>query len=226
MALILNIDTATEYASVCLSDHRDVLALVASNDQKNHASFVQPAIEALLAQTNHSLAQVDAVAVTAGPGSYTGLRVGLASAKGICYSLQKPLLLVNTLEVMAQAVLSRETGIGAGTWICPMIDARRMEVFTALYNASLEEIRPPHALIIDAGSFEQELSEHTVIFSGSGHVKLKNLELPASAKFSDVQHDASDLGALAVKSYEQRRFADLAYSEPLYVKEFFDTRKP
>ncbi|MCW3086815.1 MAG: TsaB protein required for threonylcarbamoyladenosine ((6)A) formation in tRNA, partial [Sediminibacterium sp.] len=103
MPLLLNIDTATEHASVCISRRGDVLEMVASSEQKNHASFVQPAIQALLRATGLELSEMAAIAVTAGPGSYTGLRVGLASAKGICYVLGKPLIMVNTLEVMAQA---------------------------------------------------------------------------------------------------------------------------
>ncbi|MEK7200188.1 MAG: tRNA (adenosine(37)-N6)-threonylcarbamoyltransferase complex dimerization subunit type 1 TsaB, partial [Bacteroidota bacterium] len=106
MPLLLHIDTATEHASVCLSEGCIVLGLIESDEQKNHASFIQPAIQQLMANSPYSLNQLDAIAVTAGPGSYTGLRVGLASAKGICYALDKPLIMVNTLEVMAQAILS------------------------------------------------------------------------------------------------------------------------
>lgn len=225
MALILNIDTATEHASVCLSQHNNVLGVITSSDQKNHASFVQPAIESLLSQTGNRLAQVDAVAVTAGPGSYTGLRVGLASAKGICYALNKPLILVNTLEVMAQAVLSREASATTEVLLCPMIDARRMEVFTALYDHSLQEMQPPHALVVDDTVFNELLSSRKIIFSGSGHNKLKDVIQHPNASFSSVQHDATDLAVRAAKSYERKHFANLAYSEPLYVKEFFDTRK-
>ena len=104
MPLLLNIDTATEHASICISKGSDVLGLVESTEQKNHASFVQPAIQELINKSGLPLKDFTAISVTAGPGSYTGLRVGLASAKGICYALQKPLILINTLEVMAQAI--------------------------------------------------------------------------------------------------------------------------
>ncbi|MEO7531990.1 MAG: tRNA (adenosine(37)-N6)-threonylcarbamoyltransferase complex dimerization subunit type 1 TsaB [Sediminibacterium sp.] len=230
MPLLLNIDTATEHASVCLSKHDTILGIIESVEQKNHASFVQPAIEQLMKNSGYTLSQLDAIAVTSGPGSYTGLRVGLASAKGICYALQKKLVLVNTLEVMAQAILSHYKASGLSiepsTLLCPLIDARRMEVFTALYDISLKEITAPFALIIDENTFDSLLkSNHSVIFSGSGHQKLKEVIASAAGLFSDIQHNASHLAIRAVSAYQSNRFADLAYSEPLYVKEFFDTRK-
>jgi tRNA threonylcarbamoyladenosine biosynthesis protein TsaB len=229
LALLLNIDTATEHASICLSKDNIVLGRIESTEQKNHASFVQPAIQQLMADCGFSLSQLDAIAATSGPGSYTGLRVGLASAKGICYVLQKPLILVNTLEVMAQAILSHyasiEQSIDPLALLCPLIDARRMEVFTALYDPSLKEIQPPHALVIDENAFSNQLSAHPMIFSGSGHQKLKDSLLHSSAIFLGIQHNASQLATRALNAYQSNRFADLAYSEPLYVKEFFDTRK-
>lgn len=229
MALLLNIDTATEHASICLSKDDVILGLIESTEQKNHASFVQPAIRQLMADSGYSLSQLDAISVTSGPGSYTGLRVGLASAKGICYVLQKPLIMVNTLEVMAQGILSHyqstNKAIDPSALLCPLIDARRMEVFTALYHSSLKEIEPPHALVIDEKAFSVQLSTHPMIFSGSGHQKLKDSLLNPAASFLTIQHNASHLAIRAVKAYYSNHFADLAYSEPLYVKEFFDTRK-
>ena len=228
MPLLLNIDTATEHASICLSEGEKVIGLVESTEQKNHASFVQPAIQQLIAQAGITLNDINAIAVTSGPGSYTGLRVGLASAKGICYALQKPLILVNTLEVMAQAVLalyqSNQKVIQNFTSICPLIDARRMEVFTAVYDISLQEIKAPHALLLDPLSFSSLLN-NGVIFTGSGRQKLEALIPGKNAIFSDTQHNASHLATRALISYHANRFADLAYSEPLYVKEFFDTSR-
>jgi tRNA threonylcarbamoyladenosine biosynthesis protein TsaB len=229
MPLLLNIDTATEHASVCLSRNGIVLGMVESSEQKNHASFVQPAIEALMAGSGRHLKDIDAVAVTSGPGSYTGLRVGLASAKGICYALNKPLLLIKTLEVMAQSVLSRYQSIhqkiDPSTLICPLIDARRMEVFTALYDGSLQEKEAPHALIIDEHSFSALLNTHSILFCGSGRHKLENILSRPSAIFLPVQHNASHLAIRAENAFESGDFANLAYSEPLYVKEFFNPSK-
>jgi tRNA threonylcarbamoyladenosine biosynthesis protein TsaB len=225
MPLLLNIDTATEHASVCLSKDDDILGLIESTEQKNHASFVQPAIEKLFKDYGQTLKDIDAVAVTAGPGSYTGLRVGLASAKGICYALDKPLILKNTLEVMAESIVSyyrtANQPINPNSVLCPMIDARRMEVFTAMYNSSLQELTPPHALILDTPYFDDLLKNTPVIFCGSGHNKLKSIISSPSASFCDVQHNAIDLATLATISFMNRQFADLAYCEPLYVKEFF-----
>ncbi len=155
--LLLNIDTATEHASICISRGEKVIDMEESSEQKNHAAFVQPAIVRLLAANQLQLADIDAVAVTIGPGSYTGLRVGLASAKGICYALNKPLVTVNTLQVMAQAAYNdcvlKGISIDEQTLFCPLIDARRMEVFTAVYDARLAEIEAPYALVTDADSF-------------------------------------------------------------------------
>lgn len=229
MALLLHIDTATEQASVCLSRDATILGLISSSEQKNHAGFVQPAIQELMQSNGCSLTELDAISVTAGPGSYTGLRVGLATAKGICYALQKPLILVNTLEVMARAMLTElEAGglpVPADTWLCPMIDARRMEVFTAWYDLSLTEIQRPQALILEAGCFDEMLGIRPVFFGGSGHTKLKALLNSSNASFSHSLHTAADLAVLALKYYQIGRFANLAYSEPLYVKEFFNPVK-
>lgn len=229
MALLLNIDTATEHASVCLSDGENVLGLIESAEQKNHASFVQVAIKELAKTAGTGLQLIDAVAVSAGPGSYTGLRVGLASAKGICYALGKPLIMINTLEIIAKAmlqyVLSEGKQAGPSTSFCPMIDARRMEVFTAVYDFNLKETEAPHAKIIDEQSFAEQLSKGKVVFSGTGHHKFQKLVSNPSAVFLDLQHNASHLAQLALTAYQSKRFADLAYSEPFYVKAFFDPSK-
>lgn len=224
MAVILNIDTATEHAGVCLSRDKEILALIESTEQKNHAAFVQPAIAAMMQQAGIALKDIDAVAATAGPGSYTGLRVGLSSAKGICFALQKPLILIDTLEVMAQAVISDHAALVSepNTLLCPMIDARRMEVFTALYNNELQQLEAPHALIVEPASFDTLLEKHQVVFSGSGHQKLQKILLHPHAIFAGVQHNAGHLALRALTAYESTRFAVLAYSEPLYTKEFFD----
>lgn len=229
MPLLLHIDTATEQASVCISREEQILGLISSQEQKNHAGFVQLAIQQLLADNGCTIQELDAIAVTAGPGSYTGLRVGLATAKGIAYALQKPLILVNTLEVMARAVLRdlQEQGIrsATNTLLCPMIDARRMEVFTALYSLDLTEIWAPQALILENGCFSDLLANQPVIFSGSGHTKLKELVDSPNASYSHTLHNAADLAIPALVAYHSGQFANLAYSEPLYVKEFFDPLK-
>jgi tRNA threonylcarbamoyladenosine biosynthesis protein TsaB len=225
MALLLNIDTATEHASVCLSQDGNVLTIEESSDQKNHGSFLQPAIKKILALVNLNLSSIDAISITEGPGSYTGLRVGMASAKGLCYALNKPLLALNTLEVMANASiqyqLSNIQHPISNFVFCPMIDARRMEVFTALYDASLTQILAPSAMILTDESFNNQLNTHTIVFSGSGSFKFKNILQNSNAVFIDIKHNAANMVALAEKAYHQQSFANLAYSQPFYLKEFF-----
>lgn len=221
MALILNIDTATEQAGVCLSKDGEVLEALTHDDQKNHAGFIQPAIRELMLKTSYQLADVDAIAVTAGPGSYTGLRVGLATAKGLCFTLGKPLLLVNTLEVMAQAVI--RAGVPASDiLICPMIDARRMEVFMGMYTTQLQVVQSPSAVILTEESFKEILDNQVILFSGNGSAKFKAMMQHSNAMFSEVQHVAGDLGVLAEAAFKRNDIADLAYSEPFYLKEFFN----
>lgn len=224
MALLLNIDTATEHASVCLSKDGVVLALEESLEQKNHASFLQPAIKKITDDTKTPLATIDAIVVTEGPGSYTGLRVGMASAKGLCYALNKPLILLNTLKVMAAAVLLEPIfKEDKQAFICPMIDARRQEVFTAMYNFSLEPIILPSAVILNEESFSEQLAKNVVIFSGSGHKKFKDMfaVTKPNAMFSSVKYNALHMVNLGEECFFTQNFANLAYSEPYYLKEFF-----
>lgn len=227
--LILNIDTATEHASICLSNGKEIIGILESADQKNHANFLQPAIQQLVKDTQISLEDLDAVAVTAGPGSYTGLRVGLASAKGICFALGKPLIMVNTLEVMARSMVKYftdlQTLIDPASLFCPMIDARRMEVFTAEFTPDLAMTKAPYALILDEFSFTDQLYKKPLIISGSGSNKLINLVQNTSIHFLSIQHHAGDLAIQSNLAFSKSQFSDLAYAEPLYIKAFFDTSK-
>ena len=224
MAIILNIDTATEFASVCLSNDNNIVALITNAEQQNHASFLQPAIQQIITQSKINLQDIDAVAVSIGPGSYTGLRVGLASAKGLCYALQKPLIVVNTLQVMSEAALQylHKTKTDKKEFLlCPMIDARRKEVFTALYTIDLQIVLNPCALIIDEHAFQEYLSNHCIYFFGSGSIKSKIDICHTNAIFIDVQHNASHMIPHSMKSFTDKHFANLAYCEPLYIKEFY-----
>ena len=224
MALLLNIDTATDQASVCLSLNTDLIQEIKSADQKNHGSFLQPSIQQILQQNNLTIQQIDAVTVTHGPGSYTGLRVGLASAKGICYALQKPLITINTLEVMAWATrwhVSKNLVLNTAYQICPMIDARRLEVFTATYNEALECVSPTTPLILNEQSFENELNKNMMIFSGNGSHKLKNILKNTNAIFVDELHSSASMISIALNKFNSKSFTSLAYSEPSYGKEFY-----
>ncbi|HEX8331516.1 MAG TPA: tRNA (adenosine(37)-N6)-threonylcarbamoyltransferase complex dimerization subunit type 1 TsaB [Segetibacter sp.] len=221
MPLILNIDTATELASVCLSNNEEILALKENSVQKEHASFIHVAIKEVMDRAGKPLKDIDAVAVTAGPGSYTGLRVGMATAKGLCYALGKPLITINTLEVMTHAAIEGQNGATTrDTLFCPMIDARRMEVFTALYNSSLKELLSPCALILDSFFFNKWLDDRKILFFGNGSKKFKDIADHKNASFIDFYFSASHLSTLANKCFNNHQFANLAYAEPLYIKEF------
>jgi len=218
MALILNIDTATEKAGICLAEDGQLLAMAVNPEQKDHASWLHPAVEKMMHETGHRMKDLRAVAVTAGPGSYTGLRVGMAAAKGFCYALDIPLITENTLKVMALAAREQTPSDGL---LCPMIDARRMEVFTAVYRNDLEEIMPTVAMIVDEHSFETYLSDRQMSFFGGGSYKCKPIITASSAAFIEINYHPRYLGILSFLRYLQREFTGLAYSEPAYTKEFY-----
>lgn len=220
MSLILNIDTAPGRASVCLSEDGTVLQFSSSEDQKDHASWLHTAIAELLEKSGHLVKDLQAVAVSIGPGSYTGLRVGLAAAKGFCYALAIPLITVNSLKMIAFAVKDEAIDI-----IWPLIDARRMEVFTALYDKDLQEKIPPHAMVVDEKSFASFLLQGKVLFCGNGVEKLQSLISNSNALFSNTMADASHLARLSFNCYNNKEFADLAYAEPLYIKEFYSASR-
>ncbi len=229
MALILHIDTATSYAGVCLSNQESILAIAENHDAKNHASFLQPAIQKIMQQTGHDLKNLDAVAVTGGPGSYTGIRVGMSSAKGICFALEKPLIVLNTLQVIAQAALdhlaAEQQIFEQEGLLYPMIDARRMEVFSAVYNHSLTEKKAASALILNEDFFASLPQHHAVLFCGDGAAKIPNTALQPNMQISDAQHSVNHMIKLALSAYSLQQFANLAYVEPLYAKAFFNTQK-
>ncbi len=227
MTHILNIDTALENGFVGLSLNDAVIACQSSADQKEHASFLQPAVRQLMYDAGKTMADIDAVAVAIGPGSYTGLRVGLASAKGFSYALQKPLIAINTLKIIALATLEAavQQNINIENIIfCPMIDARRMEVFAAIFDSSLNMVEEPKAIILDENSFFNMLEKSKIIFSGNGMKKFNNICQHPNAIFIDAKHEVSHLAKLASAAYHEQHFADVAYLEPFYAKAFHSTQ--
>lgn len=222
MATILILDTAMESASICLSEDGKILGEAGNDSQKDHAAWIQPAIEKLMSSCGIGLQQLDAVAVSAGPGSYTGLRVGMATAKGLCYALGKPLICLDTLYLMAMTAKSR---FGLNALYCPMIDARRMEVYTALYDQELAELMQPAALVLTPETFDSWMTKNDMCFFGSGAAKFKNLLKSDRVHFVDLVVKATDAAALAAKKFQMQSFSDLAYSEPMYVKAFYDPGK-
>lgn len=224
--MILSIDTATEEASVCLSQNGEVIGVSTNLNQKDHAGWVQVAIHTLLQQKGVAMQQLQAIAVTAGPGSYTGLRVGMATAKGLCFALQIPLITINTLQAMALGAID-QVGIIASHMTpplcyCPMIDARRMEVFTAVYDDNLNEIIAPKAMILEELSFKEALNNRSLICFGNGSFKWKNVSRYPNVLFIEEKIDiAKPLAKLATRLHLQQNFANLAYAEPVYLKEFY-----
>jgi len=217
MALILHIDTSVEGASVCLARDSVVLRSALNNRQKDQPGWLHTSIRQLMADMDLGMNELEAVAVAIGPGSYTGLRVGLSAAKGFCFALNIPLIAVNTLEMMAFSVAEKRND----ALLCPMIDARRMEVFTAVYDSELKEVMAPCAMILDGTNFAQLLARHKMIFSGNGSAKLKQVLSHPNASFSEKTATAEDMVYLAGQYFLEKRFANLAYTEPLYVKEFY-----
>lgn len=224
MSLILHIDTAIDTASICLSEKELVLLMAQNTQTRESAGWLQPAIQSMLKQAGVSMQQLQAISVSAGPGSYTGLRVGMASAKGLCYALNIPLIMVDTLKAMADAALPHVDVDDA--LLCPMIDARRMEVFTAVYDRKLQEVMAPTNLIVEEGCFDAWLQQHTVFFFGNGSQKVADVLRHNSARFIDVSFNATHLVPLAYAQYVQQQVAPLAYAEPNYVKGFYSTQPP
>jgi tRNA threonylcarbamoyladenosine biosynthesis protein TsaB len=215
MALLLHIDTAVQSPSICLSDEAKILGEMTNPSERESASWLHIAIKELLQQNNLQVQQLNAVAISAGPGSYTGLRVGMAAAKGLCYAYKIPLISINTLQLMAASVVTATTDL-----LCPMIDARRMEVFTALYDQSLQEVIKPTNLILEESSFEKYLKENTITFFGNGSEKAKTVIHHANAVFVTVSTSASNMAKIALDKFDMKQFSNLAYTEPLYIKDF------
>jgi len=219
MGLILNIDTATTTAQVSLAQNGTVLHSLTNDSQKDHASFLQTAVKQLMIDTTLQLQLVDAIAVAAGPGSYTGLRVGMASAKGLCYALNKPLITLNTLQILTVAAQQQNSTLKA--LFCPMIDARRMEVFTAIYDEQQALILSPCAMVLNENSFEKYTGTK-ILFFGNGAPKWEKIYKHPNALYTTIVDDPTAMARLSNTYFIQQQFADVAYSEPFYIKEFQD----
>lgn len=223
MALILHIETATEVCSVALSENENVLAFRETKDTNVHSKKLTVYIESLFTKTKRNFNELQAVTVSKGPGSYTGLRIGVSVAKGICYGLEIPLVSICTLQAMAYGFLKKHN-VSGEDWLCPMIDARRMEVYTAFYNSRAEEVKTVSAEIIEKESFKSELEGRIVYFFGNGAAKCKTLITHPSAKFvEEIYPSAINLVQLAYKKYLAGQFENTAYFEPFYLKDFIAT---
>ncbi len=222
MAVILNIDTTTAVCSAALTAEGMVIAHAEDFEGRNHAALLSGFVKHCLDFAADKELKLDAVAVSMGPGSYTGLRIGLSEAKGLAYALDVPLIGINTLELMATRVMFSTDDVDPDSILVPMIDARRMEVFTAAYDFGLAELLKPGPLILDENSYADLLATgRPVLFFGDGSDKAADVIKAQNAVFvPGVTPLAVDMVALAERHYARREFIDLAYSTPLYLKEF------
>lgn len=218
MAILLHIETATTNCSVGISVDTKVVALVQQNDAGyTHAENLHLFILKALEKSGLNQSQLDGVAVSMGPGSYTGLRIGVAAAKGLCFALDKPLIAVDTL-----AVLARQYRLEDAAYIVPLIDARRMEVYSEVFDQNYKQLRTTAAEIIDSKSFSEFLDKNKVYFIGDGALKCKDVIRHHNAVFPEKVYypSAETMAELAVKKYKAGDFEDLAYFEPFYLKDF------
>lgn len=222
MAVILNIDTTTAVCSAALTAEGMVLCHAEDFEGRNHAALLSGFIKKCLDFAAERELQLEAVAVSMGPGSYTGLRIGLSEAKGLAYALGVPLIGVPTLELMATRVMFSGEDIDPDSILVPMIDARRMEVFTAAYDFALTELLKPGPLILDENSYAELIATgRPVLLFGDGSDKaLEVVKAPNVRHVADIAPLAVDMVALAERAYARREFINLAYSTPLYLKEF------
>lgn len=222
MALILSIDTSQEKAMVTLAEGPVLLASAENAQQQDHAAWIHRQIGELLSASGRSFKDINAISTVAGPGSYTGIRVGMATAKGLCYVLGCPLISLSSLELMAYDAVQQ--GVEQSC-LCPMIDARRMEVFTAVFDRQLNALMPPAAIVLQENSFDQWLEGDSVAFFGSGSGKYKNLLKSVHAVFINLSVNPQSLADLSAEMHARQRFSDLAYAEPNYLKAFYTTVK-
>lgn len=215
--LILNLDTSLNKGSFCISSGQEILLFEVNEKRNEQAGWLHDAIQRSLKKAGLNAGDLNAVAVSNGPGSYTGLRIGLAAAKGLCYALNIPLICISTLEILAKSVQYEAIEL-----ICPMIDARRMEVFTALYDKSMQLVQKPFSVILNEERFSDILKDHFVLFTGDGSPKLSSvLKASAKAEMLVKNIDARDMVALSGKYFNEKIFQDVAYCEPYYVKDVY-----
>ena len=226
MAVILNIETSTKVCSAAVTAEGMIMRHFEDYEGRNHAALLSDFIKGCLDFLAEKELKLDAVAVSMGPGSYTGLRIGLSEAKGLCYALDIPLIGVNTLELMATRVMFSTDSVDPDSILVPMIDARRMEVYTAAYDFGLAELITPQPLILDENAYADILaSGRPVLFFGDGMEKSKAVIKADNAVFVEgVDPLAVDMIALAERNFARREFLDTAYSVPLYLKDFQATK--
>ena len=216
MAIILNIETATKNCSVSIANKGEVVVLIELNDLNySHAEKLHPFINQALKEAKVSIRDIDAVAVSKGPGSYTGLRIGVSAAKGICFSINKPLISIETLRSLSASISVNDA------YIIPMLDARRMEVYSSVFSSDNKSVREIKAEIINENSFSEYLKKGKVYFLGDGADKCKPILVNKNAVFIDDKFpSAREMSKLSFDKFTNNEFEDVAYFEPFYLKDF------
>lgn len=222
MANILMIETSTKACSVALSQNFNIEFSRQTFDGPNHASLLGTYVEEAMEYARENDAMPDAIAISAGPGSYTGLRIGVSEAKGLAFGLNIPLIAIPTLKAMCcQLMFRTDIEMEEGAYYCPMIDARRMEVYTALYDQALGEVRAASAEVVDQDFLREILDEHIVYFFGDGADKCREVINHPNARFiKEIRVLARDMMALSIQAFNRGQFVDTAYFTPFYLKEF------
>lgn len=229
MSVILHIETATDGCSVAVSEDGANIFKIDNYEElqqtgkkeTNHSKRLGVFVDEAMSFTDSHGIPFDAVAVSSGPGSYTGLRIGVSMAKGICYGQNLKLISVPTLQILAVPVLLTHDDLPEDALICPMLDARRMEVYTALYTRALRPVIDTQAMVIDENSFREQLDKHPIYFFGNGAEKCKAVIQHPNAHFFDgIELNAKYMAPLAEKKFLCEEFEDVAYFEPNYLKEF------
>lgn len=217
MALILSIESSTKVCSVAIHEHGVLVGILELHQENVHSQKLMMLVKDLLDRTSLRASELQAVAVSSGPGSYTGLRIGVSIAKGLAFAHEIPLIAVDTLEAMAHQVkvFARDLDV-----IIPMIDARRMEVYVAVYDADLRNLEPLAPRIIESNPFLEYLEKRKVFFLGDGVEKLKAILDHPNSVFLEKLNSASSVGELAYRNYKGNQIEDIAYFEPNYLKEF------
>lgn len=227
MGNFLLIESGTNICSVAISINKKIVGLRESADEKAHASQLTLFIEQLVKELDLKISTLDAIVISKGPGSYTGLRIGVSAAKGICYATETPLISISSLDSMVYGASILYKSIVEENLIdyyCPMIDARRMEVYTALYDKTFNKIRDIEARIVDETTFRDILNTNKILFFGNGAVKCQEAINHPNAFFaSDFTPSAEFMLPLALQAFQNKTFEDVAYFEPYYLKDFIAT---
>ena len=220
MAVIVNIETATKVCSVSLSKDSELISIRESIIENSHSGQITVFVEEVLQESGISINNVDAFSVSKGPGSYTGLRIGVSTAKGFCFALDKPLISVGTLDSMTNGLISLNI-FKESVLFCPMIDARRMEVYCAVFNHDKKMILPVSAEIIDNQSFSEFLTNSEIVFFGDGDDKCKQILNSENAMFyDDFNASSKHMITIAEKEYQKKNFENIISFEPFYLKDF------